>query len=34
MVDWEGSNMLELMEEAATQETPVTTMEDTKMQMG
>jgi hypothetical protein len=34
MVDWEGSNVLELMEEAATQETPAMTTEDTKMQMG
>jgi uncharacterized Zn finger protein len=34
IVEWEGSDMLELTEEAATQETPATTTEDTKMQMG
>jgi uncharacterized Zn finger protein len=34
IADWEGSDALELMEEASTQETPATTTEDTKMQTG
>jgi hypothetical protein len=34
IAEWEGSDALEPIEKAATQETPATTTEDTKMQTG